>query len=278
MFSRFTLDEPVCIDGRSLIGFRARVVIEPIDRPGWWLKVDGHPDVEIGPHTLTCGHRHLGLAKRIKIVDHLLAIRLLGLDRVRLSFPIDNLVPFWGTGSPYISAVEHRLKPNGTLRRCTLNRTAVLHIAGRGRLEFVPSLEGSLEIEVEIDYPKEPRIGRGSYTFSVTPENLKDFAESRALGHLPAFKHVSLILSGLRWPHQGQWVYAGNVSPEEIRVSLAKHRVWDLLGALAVAIPAGSFPEGRIRTFIAGHQEDVDLIGHIEGIGWHFAESIERAA
>lgn len=280
---RLVLKNAVQIEGFSLLGLPATILLEPAAESGWWFAQDDFPDIELSPDLMRCKSRFLVFDDDARIVEHFFALRFKGLDSVRISFPKKSifgrsLVPFWGTAMPYLEAIQPSLVPNGSLVSCT---PKAMVNASSSTLEkyiyFEPGFTGSLRIVVVIDYPDE-RIGRDVFEIDITPRSFYGIASSRGLAHLQGLRRFTPMLSVVKWPHRGQWIFPGDMSPEKIRRSLAFHRAVDLLGALASVVPSGAFPEGKIATRLAGHREDVLFCEDIEEIGWDFLGQKLQAA
>src|SRR3989338_3066645 len=120
MINRYVLDGPVDIVGRSFVGFWAWVHLEPVDKPGWYWRINGK-DVPITPALLRLGWHHMCLEyyeTRMPICEHLLALQLAGMDGVRIVMMTGGL-PYDGSGLGYWLAVQPYLRQEGQLEPCT---------------------------------------------------------------------------------------------------------------------------------------------------------------
>ncbi len=226
--------------------------------------------------------RHLRLRhgrKLARIIDHVLALRFLGLDCVCIVIERGSRVPYFGNGMPYLRSVLDALQPDGYLQRCTLTNTAIPRIKNpRKLLVFEPRSDERLQIKVGIDYGNDKRIFSGEHRYVVNEETILECAEAKGLGEYEWTKLLIEWLHGMRWPHANEFVWRGQIDPQVLGKTLARHRVWDLLGALSVSVPAGCMPEGSITTTLAGHTEDLLLNRAIGIVGWRDISSARKAA
>ena len=275
-YVRYVLNEPVVISGQSLLGLRAEIRLERTQEPGWWIAMDG-TDVKLSPALLGTGHRHLTLqsgAWKTRIVEHLLPLRFFGLDNVRIVFVKRKRMPYRGTGKEFVQAVKQQMRPDGMLESYTLNTSYRVQVRdGWGTLEFEPRTSGGLEFQVTIDYPNDPAIKFDTFRWTLSRDMLNRWAQAKGLGHFHPLRPFLRKLSAIGWAHADQWVWRGDLSPWEMAYSLAEHRLWDYLGALAVALPDGGMPIGLVNMYVASHADDVRQIRFIDQTGWHRVES-----
>ncbi len=257
------------IIGRSLLSLPAEIELSWVDRLGWWIEIDGTL-VELSARLLHGGFRHLSLRHGdfiARIVDHLLPIRLLGFDSICIRFKKRNRVPYFGCGEPYLEAIRQSYKKVGVLENYALRQAVRVELPPK-ELTFAPLFGGVIDIIVKIDYPNDDRIGTETFHWNVTEQLLLTASKAKSLGNFHLVRPLVKTLGRIGWPHGDEWVWRGQCEPATMRKILALHRVWDLLAAIAVALPAGAMTYGSIKTSLAGHTEDVLLVREIERVGW----------
>ena len=270
MHQRLVLREPVHVIGHTLVGLPAEITLRPTRSEGWWVQC-GDVCRPLTGELLGLGHHHLTMQigeLRAHIVEHLLAIRFFGLDSVCIVFDEGARVPYWGSGQHYWDQVRNSCVPDGKLTRCTFKDQFELPSHNlRKWLRFTPSDAGLLRIFVSIDYA-DPAIGQGVFDFTLTTEQLQRIAEARGLGSPHWIRGMVTYLGRFGWPHAEAFAWRTQTSPAALREELARHRVWDLLGALAFETPARAMLEGTIHTRIAGHADDVLCMRLLRQVGW----------
>lgn len=288
---RLTLSDPVTITGTGPLGFdgQAQITLSPTDKPGWFWKTQSGEYIEINLAMLKRGNfdvdskhflyfEHNG--EKLKIVEHLLPLRFLGLDSVVIEAPTaDAWVPYDGGGELYWESIEKKIRYDGFLE--PLKRGADLSYSCDGgpngsqrtlKYEENPDGTGQLQVTVVIDYPKfqgDDESGKHTIerTFPVgNPNEMHDIIVAPPLLKPEWLENVVKVVAklGWEWPHIGKVLTSSDFdpqNPEPYLRQIALHRMLDLLGAYAVATEeGGKYLTGYLHSVAGNHASDISSL------------------
>ncbi len=145
-----------------------------------------------------------------------------------------------------------------------------IHFCGNARDRFIsyePTVDETLSIRVEIDYPD---IGALTCTYAFPDDELLTRVfRARTLGRLPAplgfleplvgkYLRQVPVVAGAAWKYEYP-------NPDDLLAIIADHRCLDILGALSLCVPPGSYLTGNIHSLKGGHACDLKLVEHLRG-------------
>lgn len=255
---RYELTESVVVEGPNFWGRRSRLVLEPIDKPGWYWRTKGE-DVLITPKLLRYRQNRLVLEhgrSRLNVYEHIGAFRFLGLDSVCIHS--DPWPPYDGCGKELGEKISFKLRRHGSISAwsCAGGTASAGRAAAVG---FSPSHD-TLTVDVYIDYRG---LGDLSAAWDFPHNSFDRFASVRAPGWGLGRKPVAWLMSKLGWPHYRHVNWPDFSEKEKTLESFALHRTFDILGALSVLPPPGHILSGKFFSQCAGHKEDVALVREI---------------
>ena len=287
---RLRLKDPVLIEGTGpfgSLGGKAGIWLRPANKPGWfWKKKDG-TRVPIDMSMIREGtfdvHRRHYLyfqhgAEKLLVVEHLLALRFLGIDAVEIEVAqgAGEWVPYGGNANLYWEKIERHVKYDGVLKPSKL-RTSNSYTAtdkeGRIRtvhLDTTNPEKPEFIVTVKIDYPRfKGNLPEGTHEITHRfplgqPSDMADVVASRPLLQPSWLEPVlKMAYSAGIWPHFDQVLKRSEFDPNDPTPYLreiALHRLLDLLGSLAVTMDAGEYHTGSVSSERGGHSVDVELL------------------
>ena len=268
---RYILTKAVTIRGYAFPSFPrkrpAQVVLSPVAMGWFW---NGVP---ITNKLLQLRKRRIAFKKgedTLDIVEHLLALRMSGLDGVDIR--CDGELPFDGCAAQFWGAVYPAMTSDGIFPRYTVRKICTAtprnHKKFPRHVIFEPLKDGeepALTLKIHIDYP-----GLGPYDYEWSPDcdSFADIAYAKSPGWPPILRPLLKIGGGaFGWPHNNDFSWHRELPPEEACLQFAKHRTIDISGGLAAIVPPGGMIAGTIRSHCAGHACDLSLNQDVEDSG-----------
>jgi UDP-3-O-acyl-N-acetylglucosamine deacetylase len=287
---RLRLTDPVLIEGTGPLGpasGKAGIWLRPTDEPGWfWKKKDG-TKIPIDLNMVKEGGfdvhpRHYLYfqdgKEKLLVVEHLLALRFLGLDAVEIEVAegAGDWVPYDGSAELYWQKIEKHLKYDGVLKPSVLHTSDSYTTTDENGVERTVRLDTTnpknpeFVVNVKIDYPRFGGAlpdGKQEITQRFPlhdPTAMLDVIQSRPLLQ-PAWLEPMLRMAykGGIWPHFNQVLKQSEFDPNDPTPYLrevARHRMLDFLAALAMTMNAGEYLTGSASSERAGHATDVALL------------------
>jgi len=268
------LTRPVTINGRDFFGRRAWLHFVPSYdySPGWYYDRQGPCERfwNMNPSNFVSKRRRLCLVDNeggvlINYPEHIMSLRLLGLDAVGISCGPGTWPPYLLTGE-----IWEKLSPNLKLAGYTLDWHKLSSSPETGccpdtsRITRARGLkdEQGININAHIDFgqdggPVENEeffFGPGMYM-----EDLKNIFYSPTPGWPPKLYHFVKLASMFGWPHNKRVCWQKDWSDEFTGIVWARHRILDILGA--VGAMSCMFDDVIISVDIisikGGHQSDL---------------------
>jgi UDP-3-O-acyl-N-acetylglucosamine deacetylase len=279
---RTELIHPVVVEGPSFLGFPARCVLAPCDQRGIHLRLPNGTIVPLGAMTLSVNRLFRFLTLRhgrhvLRIPEHLLGlIYALGLDAV--SIALDGFrLPYDGRAKLYWDAINDQRRHAGPLDWFTPAAPLKIAVAAGRAIELIPAARGDrrFAFEIEVGYPE---LGTKVLRGIVGEESdLERLFTARPYWNTQLRRRVARWARRLGWPQGdiGAWpvnddplndgAASGGGAPSaeaKARVldELCWHRLLDMLGMFAAAMPPGGRIAGTVVTRRVGHAADVALL------------------
>lgn len=212
---------------------------------------------------------------RLNCVEHILALKLLGLDGVVIeAHKGTTWVPYDGRAKMYWEAIQDHLKYDGRLEPMAIRLShAYEDIAPKfGWTRSVAfSNEGEstgLVAKVIVDYSMfggKEVVER--YSDVADPSKMADVLCSRPLLQ-PLWLESNLpLMKAIGWPHADNLLKRSEFNeenPKPFLHEIALHRMLDLFGAVAVLAEAGTYVTGSIVTDKGNHGTDLLFLQQVK--------------
>jgi UDP-3-O-acyl-N-acetylglucosamine deacetylase len=282
------LSEPVQVRGPGTFFGKAirTLTLEPWRREGWWIDrtdlAHALPTRVSIRNVWTTGRLIRNIVLRsgsphnyIRMVEHIICLRLgLGLDNVMIRIESGDPPLFEHGSLDLVEAVE-RARPRETqtpIRYVTVREPVAMCTAGGSLLLFEPASPGRLVLDIDCAIDFDNIIGKQRILFTLTPERFKDAALARtntsalkilycrSIGMLFAdIRNLGYTSSNILVAGKTRYINEPRLLSGDKSLEAVWHRAaLDLLAALAL-IDDGRFV-GRVRSYKAGHELDVNLI------------------
>jgi UDP-3-O-acyl-N-acetylglucosamine deacetylase len=266
---RYILTRPVTVTGYAFPSFlfrkRAEVTLVPVETGWFWNSVP------ITQKLLRLQTRSIALVHgndTLNIVEHLLALRMSGLDGVDIR--CNGELPYDGCAKLFWNNVLGSRVRDGSLRlyrpKKTVSDALISNIEFPRYVTFTPGESETLEFRIHIDYP-----GLGPYDhppWTLDSGSFADIIDAKSPGLPPALRPLVRIAGGLlRWPHREAFTWQQEGSRWETHVLFAQHRILDICGALGGITPQGGMLAGVITSWCGGHAYDLGVNRAVEDSG-----------
>ncbi len=239
-------------------GLKSRVVVKPIDLPGFYLSFTEEPNNKISidisqvRHTPLCTTLDLG-GKKVATVEHLLASLIgVGLTHVHIEISGNEIPLLDGSAIEWIQEIEKagmirsNTSPNPRLEL----KTPVYVNKAESFIFAMPSKK--LKLIGLIDFPYKA-IGQQMFSIELSPNNfVKEIAPARTFGfldQLEELKEAGLIKGGALENalvcNGDSWVNP----PLRFENEPVRHKLLDLIGDLALV----GLPKAQIFVYKGSH-------------------------
>lgn len=262
---RRILKKPVVISGYDIFGRPSSLIFKPFPAKGWYWEVpvtsDAIPTIlPISFEWVSSGLQNICLEyekQKFRILEHILPLRLLGIDGVLVSIKGGHSWP------PYLTTQETLDFFEGA---CVVGETAQIErfCPVTERVEFsgkflrstaiepIANLD-EIRIEVDINYQG---IGHYYQDFVIDTELLKKVFPIGPQGW-PKWRYFAS--KALGWKHHKRVVWPQEQSNTETGQLFLLHRVVDILGFLC-SLEHARIPGGiKVTSILSGHAIDVGL-------------------
>ena len=273
IMDRTELNHPVVVEGPSFLGFPSRCVLAPSDQPGIHLRLPDGRVVPLGAMTLSVNRLFRFLTLRhgrhvLRIPEHLLGLVFaLGLDRVTIA-PGEFRLPYDGRAKLYWDAIKDSRRHAGALDWFTPAAPLTIAASGGRAIELIPAAPGErrFAFEIEVGYPA---LGTKVLRGIVGEESdLERLFTARPYWNTQLRRRVAQWARRFGWPQGdiGVWPQSdGAAGPSAqskalVLEELCWHRLLDMLGMFAAAMPPGGRIAGTVVTRRVGHAADVALL------------------
>lgn len=284
----YRLDRTTHVIGNDIWGRPACAVLLPHDAPGIWVDIGGDEPILVTADRLKRSVRSLDFvydAITIPVFEHIGAMRVWVNG---FTIRTDNWqLPYDGSAKIFLDAMTANsgVVEEGNLLPFYLPKGGITASDGQERYVHAQYKgdETELEISVAVKYPRQlgeaerHRI-EGKTTWQFSRADFPHIASARSLGYPPLLKPISALASQLGWPHHNHLAWPhwrmGETALANLVDEVLRHRILDLLGCLASAIPPGYYPVGSITSHRGGHALDLDLAQQLQrhaeksGHGW----------
>lgn len=272
MHTRNVLTKRIRIVGPDFWGHNAEVLLEPADKPGWYIETNGE-DTPINSRMIAYRWRRLVLdhPARLHTIEHLLALRWM-VDAVRI-VPITTWLPYSGDASIFWNRVKENMVPAGVLEPCWakdhLCQVDTRNAARAVSLNRICEETSSFTIRIYVKYGELPELEPYVLKFPCSRETFDEIATAKTPAWPPArsrmlWKMGRVIRMG---PTGDMIAWLDESDPIKSLQTWQRHRALDALGALAAALPPRRIFVGQFFSHRAGHQLDVELLRAIESVG-----------
>lgn len=288
---RTTIERPITVQGPgTFFGKETRTIqLLPTEREGWWFDRSDHEGwlrIGVGIHNVwTTGQVVSNIVLRsgsphnyVRLVEHIIALRMgMGVDDLVIKIDSGD-PPLFDVGSmPLVEGLESAgiVESAYPLNYVTVKEPVVFSTPEQKLLIFEPAdpADPKLELDCGIEFPNAIgtqrikmvlnretfRRGAHARTNTTAKKKLmcqtvgKLFADARNLG----YTDQNVLIAGKRKYHNTPNLMLNGKSLEAVW-----HRaILDLLAAVAL-IDRGHFL-GKITSFKAGHQMDVEAVQHL---------------
>jgi hypothetical protein len=232
----------------------------------WVVKRNG-TCVPINPETVDATRFQMlavrvGNRYRARVLEHLLPLKMFGLQQVMLDEP-SAFLPYDGSSRLFLDRVlphcDRRIMevPVHTLIRPVMWKYPDLRGGREAFTRLEPLHDGRLLIDVTINYPG---LGEAqeSYVFPNEPL-LRRVARSKSQGWPRHRYWVSLACSKIGiWYHHDHVMWPQGIHREEVLRRFLDHRCLDILGALGV-LTNGWHLSARVVSVCSGHHADMQV-------------------
>jgi hypothetical protein len=210
--------------------------------------------------------------KTFPVFEHVGPLAAIGLRGVTMK--TGRVVPHISRTSDVWNALKPHVQPSDFELTPVTPRETLRYFCGSDRyIEFGPTNDGLLTIQVEVSYPDilNGRYYWDQYVFPDTALLERVFA-ARTLGLLrPPFQFLEPLVSRATFfPVVRDAVWKRMYERYEQRALLREicdHRVQDILGALSLATHGRHYPCGKIRSHKGGHDCDLPLVRELRRPG-----------
>jgi hypothetical protein len=227
--------------------------------------------------------------ERLNCVEHILALKTLGLDGVVIKALNDSTwVPYDGRAKMYWEAIESHLKYDGVLKPSALQvkdtYTDIDKKHGWTRSVTLDSSHGrdELVVKVRVDYKNfggEKIIER---RFPIDdPSSMVDVLFSRSLMQPRWLESLLPLIKEMGWPHADNLLKPSEFdpqNPEPYLNEIALHRMLDFLGAMALLAEAGTFVSGGLETNRGNHFTDLAFLRQLKATAREMCPDMESLA
>ncbi len=264
---RYELSRPVTIKGKDVFGRAAQVTLEPAGKPGWFVNAAGR-DVPISPSKLTTERHHLVLnygGKKMRVVEHLLPLRITGLDGIRI---VDHTewLPYDGGGEIYLNACLPAMEKSGHLvpmqRELVGEHTVVEKNGLKRRVKLATDSKNNLLLRSTVNYPQfggEDTVVR-SYP-AKSPNEMHDLFSSKPDGGSKVAEVAAKVASKFGWPHYDKVAWRKKAEGKAGFLSeVSRHRAFDMLGAMATVPGPGEYLTGTLESECGNHASDIAML------------------
>ena len=275
---RTELNHPVAVEGPSFLGFASRCVLAPSEERGIHLRLPDGAVVPLGAMTLSVNRLFRFLTLRsgryvLRIPEHLLGLVFaLGLDGVIIALDEFRL-PYDGRAKLYWDAIKDARRHAGALDWFTPATKLTIAASGGRSIELIPAAPGErgFAFAIEVGYPAlGAKVLRG---IAGEESDLERLFTARPYWNTQLRRRVARWARRLGWPQGDIGAWPMNDSPEsdgnaepsaeakaKVLEELCWHRLLDMLGMFAAAMPPGGRIAGTVVTRRVGHAADVALL------------------
>lgn len=263
------LKSQVVLRGKDFFGRNSELKLSPA-RPGsgWLWKMQSGNVVPLTHCNVRQGMRQIQIGADsdygnvLHIFEHIGFLRCgLGLfDVIVESSPWPPY--FGGRGRELLSAVKDKMIVDGSreIKWYTLSDVVKWKNERGANIEVVPSGTKSLGLNVMVDYAG---YGKEYLGFDFPDqEALEKISSVYTQGWPPSLFYLSLIASKFGWPHHNQIVWPQKYEAKKLLVQFARHRTFDLLGALCLVCKDGLL-SAKVFSSFCGHKGDLAILPKI---------------
>ena len=253
------LSRPVIIQGFDYFGRKTEMTLTPYDELGWFWKC-GHEIIPISSNILHSKTRHLALRsgrRELHVIEHLLALRWLGLNSVLVDCE-GNWLPYHGRSLELHEKVLcNCYATDREIPWFAADEAICRYPKGDRYTKYTPTTSSGLTLKIICDYAG---LGRNESIFRIGEDPSKIFA-SHTQGY-PAWLYYPSVIAGLVWwPHHDKITWPQKSGNETLN-KFVLHRTTDLLGGLALFNSHGLLA-GEVTSYCSGHWADAKLVREV---------------